>query len=348
MDLSPASFSVPHALQPLWDRQLDSLGAEALRLALEYQLFTHLDQFTTPATVAHTLQLDPTSTSYFMELLWSMDLLEKNTATNTQYRNLPISSHYLNTTSPAYCGDALLFRHQTLRHVSAQLDTLIRTGKPAGPAPDPAILRQNWANAARVQIAQEQRAVTANLACRLLAAEPSFKHAQRLLDLGGGPGLVAIALAQLQPQLTGNIFEHQEAADVAADMITEAGLQARLHAIGGDLERDDIGRNYDIIWCSSVLHFVADIPAILRKLYEATAPGGMLVCAHAEVPAKVEGAKRVLPYYLHMRIQGRHVLPEGLLTTCLEEAGFILTATHRNAAFPIAPLTVLIATKPRE
>lgn len=346
MHLSATSTSAPHVLQPLWDRQLDSLCADALRIALELQLFTHLGTFTTPEHIATALGTHVNNTAYLLELLWSMDLLDKSSGMPVQYRNRSVASQYLDRQSPTYCGDAVLFRHTVLRQAGVHLDALIRTGHIDAPQPDAAAMRRNWATAARVQIAQEQRAVTAELACSLLCGHPVFTSAKRLLDAGGGPGLVAIALAQAHATLTGCVFEHQEAAEVAQDMIAQADLQDRLHATSGDVDTDDIGSNYDIIWCSSVLHFVKDIPAVLRKLYDATAPGGMLVCCHAEVSTDAAQAARILPYYLYMRTQGRHVLPEGALTTCLEEAGFTVTEQHHNVPFPVAPLTVLMATKP--
>jgi ubiquinone/menaquinone biosynthesis C-methylase UbiE len=348
MHRSANSLTVPHALQPLWDRQLDSLCADALRLALELQLFPQLTTLTTPEHIADALHLHLPTTAYFLELLWSMDLLERSTDGTVQYRNLPVATHYLDKHSPTSCGDAILFRHTVLRQAGMQLDAFIRTGQSDTPPPDPAVMRRNWATAARVQIAQEQRAVTTHLANTLLSHHPAFAKATRLLDAGGGPGLVAIALAQVHPTLTGCVFEHSEAADVAQDMIVQANLQHRLHATGGDIETDDIGNNYDIIWCSSVLHFVKDIPAVLRKLYDATAPGGLLVCCHAEIKADAEQAARILPYYLHMRIQGRHVLPEGMLASLLQQAGFEVSEQHHNVAFPVAPLTVLMATKPQK
>ena len=87
----------------------------------------------------------------------------------------------------------------------------------------------------------------------------------------------------------GVVFELPEAADVAAQHIAEAGLASRLEARGGDLARDDIGTGYDLIWCSSVLHFVPELSACLAKLHAALKPGGELICVHAEIPDRTRG-----------------------------------------------------------
>ncbi|WP_079214028.1 class I SAM-dependent methyltransferase, partial [Ventosimonas gracilis] len=283
---------------------------------------------------------------YLLELLWAMDLLERETTPALRYRNQPVANGYLNAQSENYCGDALLFRHRIVRQVGAQLGELVRHDTSAL-MPDRAKLQRGWAQAARVQIAQEQRAVTADVARELCARLGQFQHARRLLDLGGGPGLVAIALAQIQSALTGVVFEYPQAAAVAQEHIDNAGLSSRLQAIGGDLNSDDFGTNYDLVWCSSVLHFVADIPAVLQRLYRAMRPGGVLVCCHAEVLDDAACAKRILQYYLHMRMQGRQVWPQGELAQALAHAGWINVQTLQQVRFPVTPLTVLIAHKPR-
>ena len=344
---SPVHLVKSHALQSCWDLQLSGLGADAVRVALECGLFAHLGQFTGADEVAEELALDHANTGYLLELLWSMDLLERESAPQQRYRNLPVAAQYLSADSDHYCGDALLFHHRGLRQVGMQLDDLVRKGSGMTPTPDDDAVQQGWAMAARLQITQKQRAVTVEVACELFTMQPEFQHAKRLLDLGGGPGLAAIALARLQPALTGTVFDYEAVAAVATERIAEAGLSGRLQAIGGDLNKDDFGADYDLIWCSSVLHFVPDIPAVLNRLYQALRPGGVLVCCHAEVHATAPQARRILQYYLHMRMQGRHVLPEGELARNLMCAGFVDVKQWDDVRFPVTPVTALVAHKAR-
>ncbi|MDO5101855.1 MAG: methyltransferase domain-containing protein [Lautropia sp.] len=344
---SPAHLTEPHALQSCWDLQLSGVGADALRVALECDLFAHLGQFVSADKIAEELVLDHANTGYLLEILWSMNLLECEGGAQRCYRNLPVAAHYLSTDSDHYCGDALLFRHHILRQFGMQLEGLVRKGSGMTSGPDADTIQQGWAMAARSQIEQEQRAVTAEVACKLFTELPEFPHAKRLLDLGGGPGLVAIALAQSQPALTGTVFEYDAVAATAAERIAEAGLSHRLQAVGGDLNKDDFGADYDLIWCSSVLHFVQDIPAVLDRLYQAMRPGGVLVCCHAEVHATAPQARRILQYYLSLRMQGRHVLPEGELAHSLSRAGFVDVKQWDDVRFPVTPVTALVAHKAR-
>lgn len=341
--MNPSNLATPHALQPYWDLSLAAVRADALRIALDCKLFNLLHVPASALTVARQLQFDPANTGHWLELLWSMSLLERDERQPPQYRNSTVAADYLRADAQDYCGDAWNFRLRGLRQFGSQLGDQVRAGQPSGQAPNVATSIDNWTTAARVQIAQEQRAVTVDLALRLMAQVPEFHAARRLLDLGGGPGLVAIALAWDNPQLTGEVFDFAQTVSVAADNIRRAGLEQRLAVRGGDLASDPIGEGYDLIWCSSVLHFVPDMAAALAKIHAALRPGGVLVSAHAEIPADPEQARRVLPYYLSMQMLGRQVSHAGGMHEALQQAGFVDIDSYPEVAFAMAPVSVLVA-----
>lgn len=337
------TLSTPHALQPYWDLTLSAVRADALRIALECKLFDLLHVPTSAAVVARQLQLDPANTGFWLEALWSMDLLARDERQPAQYRNTPVASDYLRAEAADYCGDAWTFRLRGMRRFGSQMGEQVRAGSPAGQPTDLTTTIDNWTAAARLQIAQEQRAVTVDVALRLATLVPEFATARRLLDLGGGPGLVAIALVRDNPLLTGEVFDFAQTVAVAADNIRRAGLERRLAVRGGNLACDPIGEGYDVIWCSSVLHFVADMPATLARIHAALRPGGVLISAHAEIPADPLHAQRVMPYYLSMQMLGRQVTPAGGLSAALQQAGFVDIEHYPEVAFAVAPVSVQVA-----
>nr|WP_084304721.1 methyltransferase [Pseudomonas flavescens] len=341
------NLTIPHPLQPYWDLTLAAVRADALRIALEWKLFDLLQVPATAQSIAHQLRLDPANTGYWLDTLWSMELLSRDASRPAQYRNTSVTSDYLRPEAPGYCGDAWRFRLRGLRHFAGQLGDQVRAGQPSGQAPDVATTVDNWTAAARLQIAQEQRAVTVDLALRLMTRIAEFPAARRMLDLGGGPGLVAIALARANPSLGGEVFDFAQTVSVAADNIRQAGLEQRLTVRGGDLASDPIGEGYDLIWCSSVLHFVPDLSATLKKIHAALRPGGVLVSAHAEIPEDPRQAWRVLPYYLSMQMLGRPLTPAGGLSQALRQAGFVTIDSHDDVAFAVAPLAVQVARRSR-
>lgn len=364
-----------HVLQGIWDASLAGLEADAVRMALELGLLARLEHFEGAVALAASLDVEAGRLQCLLELLASMGVLERGEGTGEmgadqeqaalaagtgsagrRWRLAPALRPYLLPQSAQYCGDALLYRCKVLRQSGEQLGALLRpqpaqSGRQeAVAAPDAAAAGRAWAAAARLQIAQEQRAVSVPAALALLENVPEFHVARRLLDLGGGPGLVAIALAKRLPALHGVLFEYPEVAAVARENIEQAGLQVRLQAQGGDAAIDDFGGGYDLIWCSSVLHFVPDVSALLARLYCALRPGGVLVCCHAQID--LDGVappdRRVLAYYLNMRMMGRKVQPARELVAQLLQAGFASVAQAGDVCFPVAPVTALIARKERQ
>lgn len=347
-------FTTSHALQPYWDLAVAPVQADALAAALELGIFDALAAPHTPAQLAEALSLHAPHTALLLELLWSMQLLERDVAgTGTgagtdadaqRYRCAAAALHYFCRDADAFCGDAWLYRLHALRHFATQLSTLVRSGGQA--APYRSATGINWAVAAQQQIGQEQRAVTMRAALSVMQRIAPFADGRtplRLLDLGGGPGWVAIALAQAHAGLRGTVFDWPETVAVAAANIAHAQLSDRLETLGGDLDSDDIGGDYDLVWCSSVLHFVPDMAAALRKIRAALKPGGVFVCVQAEIAPAPGDAARVLPYYLPMRMLGRTVTRQGELAQLLRDAGWRQVEQYGASDFPMAPVQVLIA-----
>ncbi|TAI85032.1 methyltransferase domain-containing protein [Pectobacterium versatile] len=325
-------------LETLWQLAASSVKADALHLALEQQIFDRLEEVTTPEQLAEALGWQPEKTGFLLEILWSMQLLTRH---HDGYRTAPACAAVLCRSSSRFLGDAWRFRLTSLRQfgqglgdgmhqpLQTQLSELPRDAA--------------WANAAEQQIAQEQRAVTADRAEQLIASLPDFPQIRNVLDLGGGPGWVAITLALRHAQISGTVYDLPQTAAVAQLNIDNAGLSARLSAQSSPFPSE----KYDLIWSSSFLHFVEDIPAMLGTLHDALTSEGTLILAQAEIAEAPEDAAPVLPFYLPMQMSGRHVTREGQLTQWLLTAGFTSVETHRHQAFPMAPLNVLIARKHR-
>ncbi|HBR97163.1 MAG TPA: hypothetical protein DD979_07270, partial [Gammaproteobacteria bacterium] len=192
-----------------------------------------------------------------------------------------------------------------------------------------------------------QRAITVAAAMATLDAVPHLDTVAHFADLGGGAGNIAMALAERWPQAQGEIVELTEPAEVARQHIADAGLSDRLRARTGKLAEGAPARGYDLIWCSSVLHFVPDLDACLADIYRALAPGGVFVSAHAEWPEATVSAQshRVMSYYLPLRLRDCYVSGPGELLNRLKVAGFRHVSHWEVGSFPVAPLQVHAARK---
>ncbi|MCK6374113.1 MAG: methyltransferase [Zoogloea sp.] len=359
------SLEQTHDLRRWWDLAVAPVQAEGLRLAVELGVLDALDALEQPtpaATLAQRLQLHPVGTAHLLELLWSMGVLARDfpggdegqvdddgaTDDAPSYRLETGVRTYLAHGSDLSCAKAWLFRLRSMRGFVDSLGEHVRHGPSAAKLPLPADHGPSggaaqWAAAARVQIAQEQRAVTAPAAVEVMTHLPEFDRARLLLDLGGGPGLVAIALVERHSDLQGVVFDFPETVAVAADNIAAKGLGGRLSTLGGSLATDDIGSGYDLIWCSSVLHFVPDIDVALRKILAALQPGGVLVAVQAELPQAREAARSVVPWYLPLRMLERQVTREGELAAAMARVGFERIEQFASGQFPMAVQQVVVA-----
>ncbi|ABM31259.1 methyltransferase [Paracidovorax citrulli] len=336
-----------HALQPLWDLAAAQVQAEALVLAIESGALDRLATQHSAAELAQALGWHEANTAHWLELLWAMGLLQRSADASAGYQLGASALRYLHGASPESCAAAWLFRLRSLRNAAGRLRGLVEHGPAGGgtTAPLAAGTAGGWAEAARAQIDQEQRAVSVPAALRVLQQVPEAAAARHMLDLGGGPGWIALAWLRCQPALRATVFDWPEAVAVAARNARQSCLADRFAALGGDLAREGIGSGYDLVWCSSVLHFVPDAAAVVAKVFDALEPGGVFICAHAEVDDTPEEALRTLPYYLPMRVQGRHVQRRGEPEAMLARAGFAQIQRIGARGFPMAPLTALVARK---
>ncbi len=332
-------------LQQYWDLALANIKADVLRVAIEWELFSYLDKPTETAAVAAQFGLDPANTGYMLDMLWSMGLLSRESDEPARYVTQAVAQNYFCSDAVQYMGDAFLFRLRGLRHFGSQLAEHVRSGVICSQTYGVQTTQENWAKAAGLQIAQEQRAVTVDAVMALMKRIPEFQSGGWLLDLGGGPGLIAIAMLQACPAFSGEVFDFPETVKVAQHNIHRAGLDERLRVRCGDLAVDSIGANFDFIWCSSVLHFVPDINDALAKIWAALKPGGVFISAHAEIPPTADEAGKILPYYLSMQMKRNHVTRKGELYSAMETIGFTRIEQYDDIAFPVAPVSVLIARK---
>lgn len=104
---------------------------------------------------------------------------------------------------------------------------------------------------------------------------------RRILDLGSGPGVATVALAQRFPNAA------VTAVDLAAPLAEQAHARGDAFGVGdrvtgavADLEQPlaDLAEagSVDVVWASMVLHHVAALPAALDEIGNLLRPGGLL------------------------------------------------------------------------
>ncbi len=107
----------------------------------------------------------------------------------------------------------------------------------------------------------------------------SWEGYHHLLDLGGGPGLFAIAFAEKYPQLQATVFDTNETESIAREFFRKSPAKARLNFRAGDFISDDFGKGYDAALLSSILHIYSpeENLKVLQRLHQSMVAGGKVV-----------------------------------------------------------------------
>ena len=94
-----------------------------------------------------------------------------------------------------------------------------------------------------------------HLAASIVSDLPEFPRLERMLDLGGDPGLKCMAIVNAYPGLKGTVFDFPAVTRKTRDYIRHYGLDDRITALSGDFNQVDLGCGYYLIWASGGAEF---------------------------------------------------------------------------------------------
>jgi len=219
----------------------------------------------TAGYLARKCKADVEGLRLLLDALVSLGLL---TLTGSDYRNTPLGRRHLDRRSPQAITNLLwLLGHHW--HDWTKLPAALRKGRPG------------WASVTatsrfrgRFSLAMHERSHL--LATPIVRSVRLPSSARLFLDLGGGPGSYAIALAKRYPHLHGLIMD--QTVTLAKRLVREAGIADRLKVRAGDIFKDDLGSNYDLLLCSNVIHVFNETEnrSLLRRADQALRRGGKL------------------------------------------------------------------------
>jgi predicted nicotinamide N-methyase len=263
------------SFEDLYGILIAPVRSKLLLAGIELGVFNQLSEPKTAEAVAEILESHPENTRLFLDGLAACDLVTKKDGT---YRNTAIAQEFLVEGSQTFMGPMLTITAQTFFALD-DLPKLVREGPPPTPEADMAS-GEIWAQYAAA-MANAERAGIARQAPDIVSGLPEFPTLKKMLDLGGGPGLIGIAIVAAHPSMSGTIFDKPAMVRVAETAIKEYGLKDRMGVMGGDFIHDPIGEGYDLIWASSALSLAKDdMDSLVKKIYDALSPGGVFVVLH--------------------------------------------------------------------
>jgi precorrin-6B methylase 2 len=241
----------------------------------------------TPKThqdIAKELGYQEIMTQMFCDALVELGLLIK---TNGAYTNSQIASSYLSRDS-SRCMVSTIQNMKANANRWTQLTTILKHG------PITQDKEERFGDKWLISIAEWAAVGSVASAMKVIKANLKLHRWRRLLDIGGGHGLYAIAFTALNPRLEAFVFDLPKITPVTRKYVDTYNAE-RVHIIPGDFYKDDIDQDYDAIF-SSFNHSCSD-PALIPKLIQALKPGGDLILRRFK-DASREGALKALDWNL--------------------------------------------------
>ncbi len=218
--------------------------------------------------VASLLGTDPRATDRLMNALCAMGLLEKE---NGRFSNSPDAAQCLVQGSPGYLGGLMHTVH--LWDTWTTLTGAVRTGTNVRPRGESDGNRE-WVSA--FIAAMHDRAVRQAPA---VVGQIDLDGVTRVLDVGGGSGAYAMAFVRAKAGLTAVVFDLPDVLPLTAAYVEREGLSGRVGTVAGNYLRDDLGRDFDVVFLSAVIHSNSPVEnaELIRKCARALRSGGCVV-----------------------------------------------------------------------
>jgi len=296
------------------------IRSRLLRTGIELGVFDRLTGPVTSLEVSEELGTHPENTGHLLDGLTAIGLLEKS---DGRYSNGDVARTFLISGTDTYLGELFDQYQRTLVDVLDNLTDMVRHGppqQPDGTGPDDTGYLDQYASV----LANAARGGHAQVISRIARELPEFPRMRRLLDVGGGPGIIAMTILDEHPTMTGVVFEQPAMAEVAMGFIGEYGMEDRLEVIGGDFMTDEVDRTYDLILTSFCLYFGKHcLDRIVRKIFDSLDPGGVFMSVHEGLTDEGTSPEILVLPEMGFNMRGRSMaFHHGDISDSMRQCGF--------------------------
>lgn len=119
---------------------------------------------------------------------------------------------------------------------------------------------------------------------------PVRKRATRLLDVAGSHGLMGATIARKHPPLRSTVIDLPAAIEHARRLAHKEGHDDIVDHRPGDLLKDDLGTDWDVVLLSNILHHFTPelVHAIFRRAHNALGTDGTVAVWELERPSRTK------------------------------------------------------------
>jgi SAM-dependent methyltransferase len=125
-----------------------------------------------------------------------------------------------------------------------------------------------------------------------LAELIDLRGVTRMLDLGGGSGVVSFALLRRQPELASVVVDVEPVCQAGREIASENRLAHRVSYVAADLLRDELPTGFDMVLVCDVGLFDE---VLFRKVHDALDEDGHLVVVDKFAPTQADAPPSRLP-----------------------------------------------------
>ena len=277
------------------------MGSAALKAGLDLEVFTHISKGNdTAEKLAAAKGLTPRAIRILCDALTVFGVLEKS---DGRYSVPPVAQMLLVKGSPAYLGAlSRITASKMIWDEASRLTDVIKAGHSLAPQHAETPDNPFWQEFSR---SSRQMATMAGPGVAEVAAAMFPNGApKRILDIAAGSGIYGFSALKKFPDATLVSVDWPTVLKPAEPTAKQMGLSDRVEFRPSDIFNDDIGSGYDLVLAVNIYHHfnIDKCIALSRRLYSATAPGGVLVLVDMIPDEKREQERFALTFALTMLI----------------------------------------------
>jgi 2-polyprenyl-3-methyl-5-hydroxy-6-metoxy-1,4-benzoquinol methylase len=289
--------------------------SRVLLTAYELDLFTILGAKSRSSTqIAKTLGTDDRATDRLMNALCAIGLLQKK---EEQFSNNPLTSQFLIRGKPDFMAGLMHSVH--LWDTWSTLTEAVRQGKSVRTAPvnerskkwlEAFIAAMHWRGK------QQASAVVALL---------DLTSVSRVLDVGGGSGCYSMAFVRARQGIKAVVFDLPNVIPLTREYISQEGLLGSVETIMGDYKTDELGRGFDLVFLSAIIHSnsLGENQELIHRCADALKPKGQIVVQDFIMDEDRTGPARGALFALNMLVgtDSGDTYTESEIRKWMEDAG---------------------------
>ena len=221
-------------------------SSRILLTAYELSVFTALDDAKkSSGEVAAAIGTDPRATDRLMNALCAMDLLVKK---NGRFLNAPIAARYLVSGKPDFMAGLMHTAH--LWTTWATLTDAVRAGSAVAIKRSVNKRGDVWLSAFIAAMHDRASKQASGIVSRM-----DLSGVSRVLDVGGGSGAFAMAFAEANRGITATVFDLPNVIPLTKKYVKQSFRAFhRVKFRTGDYLIDDLGKDFDLVFLSAIVH----------------------------------------------------------------------------------------------